>query len=304
MMPLILLLMACTPVIEISTPEAGSDLIFGLSDGRTVGKLIWSPTNEELAFTAFNPRDGSAQIYILNLGTREVRSLVDLEDGSAQSWSPDGRNIAYNSRREIWIVPADEKMAPEMLGFGQVASYSANGKELAIFDNAGKATPGIYTLRILNLQSGIEKTVLSTNAGDHTIFDLSWSPDDTRLAFSVMPKDVDNKSARRDIYIYSLETEELSQFTDSDHNFYPTWSPTGNQIAYLRRLTNDPYASIIISQVAFKCSILVPDINHVSALAWSPDGSNLAYSQDMGIYLVDLKLMFGDDFLTVGPKCP
>ncbi len=298
------LLTSCTSLSKIPTPQPGSDLIFSSPDERIVGDLIWAPTGKELAFTAFDPWAGNNEIYIVDLSTGDVRTLIDQNGVKAQSWSPDGKNIAYNLYREIWSIRADGSMAPELLGSGQVAVFSSNGKEMAIFDNVGTASSNTYVLKILDLETGIEKTMFSTSVGNQEIFDLSWSPDNTRLAFSLPPEKPDGGNNKRNIYMYNLETEELSQFTLIDYNYLPTWSPNGKRIAYLHKSSRAGPSSIIISQADDSCKVTVPGINDIGDLVWSPEGSYLAYTQHTSIYLLDLALVFGEDFKTVGPKCP
>ncbi len=304
LVPIVVLLTSCIPLIKRPSPQAGSDLIFSSTDERMVGKLIWAPTGKELAFTAFDPWVGNNEISVVDLNTGKVRTLIDQDGVESQSWSPDGRNIAYNLYREIWLIDADGSMAPKLLESGQIAAWSPNNKQMAIFENVGTASSSTYILKILDLETGIEKTVFSTSVGNQDIFDLSWSPDNTRLAFSLPPEKPDSGNNQRNIYIYNLETEELSQFTLSGDNYLSTWSPNGKQIAYLHKSSRTGLSSIIISQADDSCKVTVPGINDVGDLAWSPEGSYLAYTQHTSIYLLDLALVFGKDFKTVGPKCP
>lgn len=304
LVPIVFLLISCTPPVETSTTPTGSDLVFSLSDGRTVGRPVWSPTGQELAFTIFDPDNGKGEIDIVNKSTHAVRTLVDQDYVRAPSWSPDGKYIAYNYLREIMMVPVDGSVVPRSLTSGQIAAFSPNGKEMAIFDNDGTASSSTYILKILDLETANEKTVFSRSAGNQDIFDLSWSPDNKRLAFSLPPEKSDSGNAQRDIYIYDLETENLLQYTFGDDNFFPTWSPQGNQIAYLHRPTTQAYVSIMISLVDGSCKVEVPNINHALSLAWSPEGSYLAYTEPTSIYLLDLALIFGENFRTIGPKCP
>jgi Tol biopolymer transport system component len=298
------LLTSCTPPIESPGPQAGSDLLFSSPDERIVGDLIWAPTGKELAFTVFDPWAGNNEIDIMDLNTGDVRTLIDQDGVEAQSWSPDGGNIAYNLYREIWLISVDRSMTPNLLGSGQIAAWSPNGKQMAIFENVGTGSLGVYVLKILDLETGIEKNVFSINVGNQEIFDLAWSPDNTRLAFSLPPEKPDSGDNKRNIYMYNLETEELSQFTLIDDNYLPTWSPNGKQIAYLHKPSSTGPSSIIISQADDSCKVTVPGINDVGDLAWSPEGSYLAYTQHTSIYLLDLALVFGEDFKTVGPECP
>jgi Tol biopolymer transport system component len=240
----------------------------------------------------------------VDLRTGDVHILIDQNGVEAQSWSPDGTNIVYSHYREIWLIRTDGTMAPELLASGQVAAWSPNGKQIAIFENVGTAGLGRYILKILDLETGVEETLLSINVGKQEIFDLAWSPENTRLAFSLPPEKPDSKNNRQDIYLFDIETEELSQFTQIGENYLPTWSPDGKQIAYLHRPSSTGSSFIIISQTDGNCKVTVPGVKDVGDLAWSTEGSYLAYTQPTGVYVLELALVFGQDFKTMGPKCP
>jgi len=75
--------------------------------------------------------------------------------------------------------------------------------------------------------------------------------------------------------------EERGYFEES----FPQWSPDGTEIAFVRWY--DPGTSLCVIGVdgtGFR--ILVPEF-HGGQLAWSPDGSTIAYSGDEAIHLVD-----------------
>lgn len=68
----------------------------------------WSPEGDRIVY-AHHPPDGSWDIYILDLSTRESTPLVsDRGQDWYPSWSPDGERIAFTSDRDgdnaIWVV--------------------------------------------------------------------------------------------------------------------------------------------------------------------------------------------------------
>ncbi|MCP5111272.1 MAG: S9 family peptidase, partial [bacterium] len=55
---------------------------------------VWSPDGERIAF--ISDRDGSTQIHVMWLDTREVAQLTHLDRSRAElTWSPDGKRIAF-----------------------------------------------------------------------------------------------------------------------------------------------------------------------------------------------------------------
>jgi len=293
-----LLLAAC---IIGARPPSGANLASGVTDGKAVGGPIWSPDGKELAFTVFDPNFGVGEIFIRNLVTNEARRILEAEDASALAWSPDGKQIAYNCVREICAVDAQGASPPVVLASGQVAAWSPDGKQLAIFDIATE-DPWSYDLKLQDVETGIEHTVL-TGLVSEIIDDLAWSPDGTRLAFSLTRGEEARIDNPTNVYIYDPQASTLMPVTSGDNDFHPTWSANGKQIAYLHLEPGSAKPSVMISQVANDCKTEVPGIKGVWSIAWSPDGRQLAYSQPSGIYLLDLAAVFGENFLTTGPTC-
>jgi len=98
-------------------------------DAFTINEFEWSPDSARIAFSAVadpSPRSrATADIYVLEVGTREVRRIVDTRGPDTYPvWSPDGRQIAYETangsltyfetNRFVAIVPASGG-APRLL---------------------------------------------------------------------------------------------------------------------------------------------------------------------------------------------
>lgn len=297
---------ACEPIVITPTPPAGSELVVSFSDGRTIEGLIWSPSGQELAFATFDPPAGKGLIYIVDLRTHILRTLGNPNYIRVESWSPDGKYIAYSVLDEIYIIPVEGSGEPQRLSSGQVASFSPDGKQVAIVENTGPANRITSSLKILELDTHQETTIFSSVFEKFSLTYLSWSPNGTKLALALPTEEQVKGKYQQDIYLFDMEKQELSRFTFGGHNAYPRWSPTGKQIAYLSS-TNFSF-SIIISQVDGGCKIELSGISNPRNLAWSPDSRYLAYSLGIdtyeGIYTVDLAAIFGSDFADTGPQCP
>jgi Tol biopolymer transport system component len=296
-------LSACDATASV-VPSVGLDLVFDSEAGKLVRNPVWSPTGTELAFTTFDPWAGDNKIIILDLNTGKTSILLKQNGIQSQSWSPDGRYLVYNLYSEIWGIRMDGNVPPEILGLGQVASWSPDGKQIAIFEKVESDISPTYVLKILEMETYEERILLTINTEHQEIFDLSWSPSNSELAFSIPFEISSNIDSSRDIYFYDYSTDQLSQFTVDQINYLPKWSPSGEQIAYLHQTSNTSSSEIIISQVDTSCKIIVPGVTGAGDLAWSPEGRFLAYSLNSSLYVLDLAAVFGQDFISEGPKCP
>ena len=71
----------------------------------------------------------------------------------------------------------------------------------------------------------------STNTGGaSTLFDPSWSPDGTKIAFS---SDIDGQSGYN-IYVMDIDGSNITRLTTNNDAYdqYPSWSPDGTKIAF------------------------------------------------------------------------
>jgi dipeptidyl aminopeptidase/acylaminoacyl peptidase len=104
----------------MNTPLAGTERTKGKE--YSVSSFSWSPDARRIAFSAtINPdliQGGTSDIYLLDLATDAVRTLVDTPGpDSSPRWSPDGRMVVFSSamgnlqhfhaNRRLAVVPVD-----------------------------------------------------------------------------------------------------------------------------------------------------------------------------------------------------
>ncbi len=144
--------------------------------------------------------------------------------------SPDGRQIAFNSRASgtinVWTAslaggpPKQITFDPGMMGF---PCWSPDGRSLAFEMKRGDDA---YLVTIP--RDGGEITQLTSGRGQS--WPGSWSPDGDKIAFAGLRDGVWN------IWWVSRRTRAQKQLTNNTkpnvYVRYPSWSPRGNQIIY------------------------------------------------------------------------
>jgi WD40 repeat protein len=104
-------------------------------------------------------------------------------------------------------------------------------------------------------ESPTQWTQLTANYGPvringHSIGDLSWSPDSTRVAFWVIAGEGDGVAT---IHLYDVRDGTLSRycgFTTTEHNPNPprlVWSPGGTHIAFGGNVPNDDKGYLLLA---------------------------------------------------------
>jgi dipeptidyl aminopeptidase/acylaminoacyl peptidase len=106
--------------------------------------------------------------------------------------------------------------------------------------------------------------------------DLRWSPDGTRLAFSI---DEPPTGAERHTHLWAYEpgTGDVRQLTNSAKSEHrPRWSPDGRRLAFLSD-RDGPSQIYLLAAGGGEAWGLTKGKRAVTAFEWSPDGRSLAF---------------------------
>jgi TolB protein len=245
-----------------------------------------------LALLFVSSRDGGYySIWGMNAdGSRQQRLTKEKGDFNSTSgsflevdpaWSPDGKLIAFSSRRtgrSALYVMRPDGTGIKRLGSGRgeqtEPSWSPDGKEIAF---AGGPTERIDVMNADG--SGVHRIT-----GDVGEIEPAWSPAGNWIAY------VRKSSIRsiRELWLVHPDGTGKHQLTNLHGSASkPTWSPDGKRIAFadnakgafniytagvngtgLRRLTNSPSDDF--------------------EPAWSPDGRSIAFDRDGAIWTTTL----------------
>ena len=177
----------------------------------------------------------------------------------AMSWSPDGTSIAFCRSGRIYLVAsASSDGTPELVSVitakAPAVTWSPDGTRVAY----SSCEEGVFVAGV----DGEHDHVMS----GHSVEDLAWSPAGDVIAFSTPEGD-------GGIWCVDITTGRQQQLTDDLDDEDPVWSPCGEVVAYTRW---PPGEIRTVKHDGTDDSLLRKD--KASDMAWSPDGSCLAYT--------------------------
>ena len=220
-------------------------------------------------------RDGNHDIYVMNANGKNQKRLTDHPAGGSQpSWSPDGKKIAFTSRRnggniQIFVMDSDGQKPIRLTNevWDQDPDWSPDGQKIALtgYKNVGlRGEAWNKDIYVINAD-GKNRKQLTRIAGNNS--NPSWSPDGQRIAFV-------NSGWGWGAQIYVMDSNggNSKRLTDdAGSKRGPSWSPDGQSIAFL--LTNQVY----VMDNDGKNPRKLTDGHRDSNPTWSPDSEMIAY---------------------------
>jgi TolB protein len=220
----------------------------------------WSPDGRRIAFTGLPGYGDRGDVFTINAdGSKRRRLTRDLDSHFAQ-WSPDGRRIAYlrrglPSNSEIYVINADgsgkHRLTHTNADYPNLF-WSPDGREI-VFSHQSD-------LYLVNASSGAERRLTRTGA-----FPIAWAPRPKilfRRAGGIYVINADGTGARsiarirpydpdpvgewsRDgavvfaaghgiAVVNTIGKPRVHQLMRNGSDWDPAWSPSGNQIAFIR----------------------------------------------------------------------
>ena len=256
-------------------------------------------------------RDDNYEIYVMNSdGTNQRRLTNNPREDGRPAWSPDCRQVAFESDRsghvDIYVMDvADALQGTDGANVRRLTNKGDNG-----YPAWSPAPPGgtsgaqiafsrydpgsdLYVMPApvpaaqVSADSANQQRLTQTGVDgvDMDIFDPDWSPDGTQMVCVVdsNPDPSDEESA-----IYVLNVREIIQGKGSAHlrslpragsylNDNPAWSPKGSQIAFSAEVDGHRGIYVVNADGTDLRRLTQTKDYDEFAPAWSPDGTQIVY---------------------------
>lgn len=218
-----------------------------------------------IAFTVWDA--GISTLYVVSAGGGQPRRLGGRSTGENFVWSPDGRRVAFEKRRQqdykdVHVMAADGSSRGLLARFAQTPAWSPDGKLIAFVN-------GNDSIHVIAPDGSGLRDLVPPRAGVTGMCCPVWSPDGRAVAFS-------NFLGREGIYIVAADGSRLRWLVGQNAGLYPSWSPDGDQLAFTRHplYGADAYA---IGSNGRGLRRLARELKFTQDPAWSGDGRRIAF---------------------------
>lgn len=257
---------------------------------------VWSPDGKKIAF--LSDRDGTTQIHVMWLDTREVAQLTHLERSpGGLRWSPGGKHLAFTL-----FVPDTKSVLPVKLPSrprGAKWAQPAVIVDRLSWRRDGRGfTPKGYT-HIFVIDAELGGTPRQVTSGDYSHSDPQWSADGKEIFFSAIRKpEAEYLHGDSEIYAVNLDTLGVKALTDrKGPDRSPQISPDGRWIAYTgyndKNYTSHLSNLYLMDRTGDRKRILAVNLpNSPSSVTWAKDSAGLYYLMrekgESNIYYISL----------------
>ena len=243
----------------------------------------WSPDGTQIAFTScvrkeIPPWYPYRQIWVMNTDGSDLLMLTrDEESNEEPAISPDGKQIAFVSRRDenvdIYSLDRDSKTVTRLTfdpGIDCQPDWSPDGKNIVF---ASKRADN-YDVYVMDSRGGGEINL--TRSEEAEIMPV-WSPRGDKIAFA-KTLETDEGIGR---VIFVMDRDGSNQVKIGDFpSLYPAWSPEGDRIAFVSYPEHDVERCCIctVGVDGQDKQILYEEEAMIRGISWSADGKYIAFA--------------------------
>jgi Tol biopolymer transport system component len=196
----------------------------------TNGELpVVSPDGKRIAF--LSNRGGAQDLFIIAAdGTGETQLTNTPEEEGNPGWTADGKRVLFsvfgNDASRLYSIDSEGKNLREIATVpGRGLALSPDGKRLVYM-------AGGWTAMRLMLSSPDGSNAKQINDGTSIAWNVHWSPDGKRLAFTGRPPDSTSGLA---VFVMNADGSGRRQVTHiapaEGRAQWPVWSPDGRELA-------------------------------------------------------------------------
>jgi Tol biopolymer transport system component/predicted Ser/Thr protein kinase len=279
----------------------GQDLYVAGSDGSQSRRLVslpgaaselrWSPDGKKIRFTLSDPKTNLGSLWEVGADGSHLHPLLPgwntPPDECCGRWTPDGRYYLFSSTRggtsNIWAVRGTS-------GLFRIGSYAPVQLTTATMD-LRFPLPSLdgKKLFVVGTQTRGELVRYEPNSGQWVPYlsgisaqCVSFSRDGKRVAYVSYPEG--------SLWVSDSDGSERVQLTFPPlQAFLPYWSPDGKQIAFMGLAPDRHWHIFLTSAEVGSLQQLASGERDQGDPSWSPDGTSLAYADNLGpIHVLNL----------------
>ena len=279
------------------------------------GGARWAPDGRTLAF--LSSREGSQQLYLLNLTGGEPTKLTSLDGGADQLvWAPDGRRLAFTS--SVWPECSDDACNRRRSEGREKDEVKARVYDGLLYRHWTQWSTGQRShLFIVPAEGGTPKDLTPDAKYDVPPFmregphPIAFSPDGREIAFVAVADDVEATSTNGDIFIVAADGSQAAPSILTANPAFdgaPAYSPDGRWIAYRAqtRAGNEADRWRLMKydrQAKTHTEVAAGFDRSVNDLEWAPDSQAIYFNaEDRGFVPVFRIAAAGGTPASVTPK--
>ena len=202
----------------------------------------FSPDGKYIAFGSGRAAHATLEIFVMEIATRKVWQLTNVEFAGSPSWSPDGKEIAYEfiipgAGRHIYIMDANGRRKRRLLRRprsgvfgGTLLSFDPHwfptGKRILYKESEFAPGKGRVANSILIVDKDTRHLQVLDTPKKWMIDAVCWADDGDAVLFAAVPNGLVNNVRIFNIYKYRLSDGQITNLTDHpSDNWDMHWTP-------------------------------------------------------------------------------